>query len=213
MKLLFLFILLLIAIEFQAQTNPGIGLVSIGFDDKTKLEFYESEMDNEPTEVLEFFLDSTISSLSIRNLNTQHKWLNPEVLWLDYHEFTFRCVSKTEDCFEIIVDNETGKSMWLKKSELTLFSTWETYLMRMFGIERLKSNPQKIRIGPSENSAEIKYEGTDCFIVKRMKDDWIEIMTPDYCDEDYTDSNTPLKSGWIKWRNGNELLINYFTTS
>jgi hypothetical protein len=46
-----------------------------------------------------------------------------------------------------------------------------------------------------------------------MKGDWIEITTTDYCDENFTDSKTPIKSGWIKWRKRDELIINYFTTS
>jgi hypothetical protein len=31
-----------------------------------------------------------------------------------------------------------------------------------------------------------------------MKEDWIEISTPGYCDENFTDNRTPIKSGWIK---------------
>lgn len=83
----------------------------------------------------------------------------------------------------------------------------------MFGVERLSNHPQKIRTEPNEISKEIEYQGTDCFIVKSMKGDWIEITTPDYCDENFTDSKTPIKSGWIKWLKGDELIINYFTTS
>jgi len=83
----------------------------------------------------------------------------------------------------------------------------------MFGVARLPSSTQKIRTEPDEKSQEIEYQGTDCFVVKSMKGDWIEITTPNYCDENFTDSKTPIKSGWIKWRKGNELLISYFTTS
>ena len=50
-------------------------------------------------------------------------------------------------------------------------------------------------------------------MVKSINGDWIEISTPDYCDENYTDSTAPIKSGWIKWRQGNKLLIDYFITS
>jgi hypothetical protein len=45
-----------------------------------------------------------------------------------------------------------------------------------------------------------------------MNGDWIEIFTADYCDESYTDSKTKIESGWIKWRQGNKLLIEYYIT-
>lgn len=77
----------------------------------------------------------------------------------------------------------------------------------------LSSSPQKIRTEPDERSQEIEYHGTDCFVVKSMKGEWIEIATPAYCDEDLTGSTTPIKSGWIKWRDGDKLIIEYFTTS
>ena len=36
---------------------------------------------------------------------------------------------------------------------------------------------------PNETSDEIKYEGRDCFKVKSLIDEWIEIFSTDYCDE------------------------------
>jgi hypothetical protein len=213
MRLLLINILLLFSTQIRSQTEFGIGLVSIEFDDKTVLEFYSDTIAKEPEKVVEFFDDRTINSWNIKDLEKQKEWLNPEVLWLDYFAFTFRCLIETDNWFEIIVNDESGKTYWLRKTETTKFKNWEEYLKDMFGIARLSSVPQKIRAEPTENSQEIKYQGMDCFVVTSMKGDWIEITTPDYCDENFTDSKTPLKSGWIKWRQGNKLIIEYFTTS
>ena len=70
---------------------------------------------------------------------------------------------------------------------------------------------QKIRKQPSDKADEIKYEGRDCFQVKSLKGDWIEISTTNYCDEGK--NKDKIKSGWIKWRDGDKLLIDYHTTS
>lgn len=86
------------------------------------------------------------------------------------------------------------------------FSSWETYLQGMFGIARLSNQNQTIKKQPSDSSEEIKYSGSDCFQVKSMEGDWIEIFTADQCDE----SKTKIKSGWIKWTQGNKLLIEYY---
>lgn len=77
----------------------------------------------------------------------------------------------------------------------------------MFSIARI-SKTNKIYKLPNINSGIIKYTGEDCFQVKCMKGDWIEIFTSE-CDE----ITNEIKSGWIKWKNGNNLLIQCFPTS
>lgn len=212
MRLLLIYILLLLSTQSWSQTNLGIGIVSIGYDDKTVLEFYSDTLDKEPKKVIEFFDDRTINSWNIKNLEKQKEWLKPELLWLDYSAFTFRSLTRTDKWFEVIVNNETGKSYWIENTELTEFKNWEEYLKNMIGVARLHDFKQKIRTKPTESAEEIKYEGTDCFVVKSMKGDWIEIKTPDYCDENFKDNKTAIKSGWIKWKQGNKLIIEYFTT-
>jgi len=207
MRLLLTNILFLLTINLYGQSDLGIGLVSIKFDDKTVLNFYESQIDTTPTKTIEFFDDKSIKSWNIRNLDEQEKWLKPEVLWLDYSSFVFICRTQANNWFEVIVNNETGKSFWLKKSDTTKFSSWETYLVGTFNVSRLANHSQKIRKQPNNNSEEIKYFGQDCFQVKSMNGDWIEIFTADYCEESNTE--TRIKSGWIKWRQGNDLLIVY----
>ena len=213
MKTLLTNILLLLVTNLLAQTDLGLGLVSINFDDKTTLHFYSTPNDKEPKRTIQFFNDQKINSWNIRDLDNQREWLNPEVLWLDYSQFVFRCLTVNANWLKVMVNNTTAETLWLKKSDLTTFNDWEGFLKEMFGVARLLDQQQKIRVSPSDNSDEIIYQGQDCFQVKSMKGDWIEIFTADYCDESYTDGKTKIKSGWIKWRQGNKLLIEYFTTS
>lgn len=196
-------------IHAQSQTDLGLGLVSIDFDDKTVLEFFPDTLATSPVKVISFFDDSTINSWNIKDLKKHQEWLRPEVLWLDYSAFTFRCSQQTTGWVQVIVNNETGLSLWLKRTPPVQFRNWETYLKEMFGVARLPEYPQPLRSAPTENSQAIAYEGEDCFIVKSMHGYWIEIASPDYCD----DLLLLEKSGWIKWRNKNELLITYYTTS
>jgi hypothetical protein len=213
MRLLITNILFLLTTNLWGQVELGVGLVSINFSDTTVLHFYSSPIDKQPTKTIEFFNDKTINSWNIRNLDKQKQWLKPECLWLDYSSFIFRCKSQTDDWYELIVNNENGQTLWLKKSALTKFSGWEEFLKGMFGVSRLPDKKQVIRTSPDDKSEEINYTGKDCFQVKSMKGEWIEIFTADYCDDSYTDSKTKIKSGWIKWKQGNSLLIEYFITS
>jgi len=213
MKTLLTNILLLITTNLWSQTDLGIGLVSINFDDKITLHFYSDSTDKEPKRTIQFFNDQTINSWNIRDLDKQKEWLKPEIFWLDYSSFVFRCLTVKDNWLKVIVNNESGESLWLKKNDLTTFKNWEIYLKEMFGVARLPDEQQKIRSLPTDNSEEIKYQGQDCFQVKSMNGDWIEIFTAVYCEESYTGSKTKIKSGWIKWRKGNKLLIEYFTTN
>ena len=200
----------LIAINASAQTDLGIGVVSVKFDEKTVLSFYSKTSDAKPKQILEFFNDESIKSINIKNLEKQQKWLAPEVLWIDYNYFVFRCKSQTNDAFEVIVNNETGTTLWLKKSKSTVFKTWENYMKGMFMIKRVETSiANDIRRKADDNAEENIFTGEECFQVKSMKGDWIEISTGESCEED----GSILDSGWIKWRDKNKLLIEYFLTS
>ncbi|MEO8073501.1 MAG: hypothetical protein ABI686_09655 [Acidobacteriota bacterium] len=160
--------------------------------------------------VVEFFNDQSINSLNIKNLGSQKKWLKPEALWLDYSTFSFRCKSKTENWFQVIVNNESGQTLWIKREKFTKFSSWAVYLKSKFVVERLPNHKQAIRMLPLNSSPQIKYVGEDCFQIRSMKGEWIEVFTSDFCRSGYADNNkTIVKSGWLKWKNANTLLINY----
>jgi hypothetical protein len=141
----------------------------------TKKQFYIffSSNHKEPKKSIQFFNDPKINSWNIRNLDKQKEWLKPEILWLDYSSFVFCCLEIKDDWLKVVVNNENGATLWLKKSELTIIQDWENYLKEMFGVERLPDQEQKIRRLPNDTSKEIIYQGKDCFQVKSMKGDWI----------------------------------------
>lgn len=195
------------------QTTLGKGLLSVNFDDKTIIAFYANKDDKTPAKTIEFFNDKSINSFNIKNLTTQSKWLSPEILLLDYSLLVFRVRASNENWAEVIVNNTTGESYWIRTNKSMTQLTWQAFLKDKFGVSRLNASKQKIKKFPSATSSDLNYKGKDCFQVKSMKGDWIEIFTADYCDESYTDSKTKIKSGWIKWREGNKLLIEYSITS
>jgi|WetSurMetagenome_2_1015567.scaffolds.fasta_scaffold45558_3 hypothetical protein len=195
------------------QVAIGTGVVSIHFDDKTVVSFFDSPNDLNPKKTIQFFDDKSIKCWNIKDIEKHKTWLKPEVLWLDYNSFVFRCVDRKDDWFEVIVNNEDGSKYWIRRNNTTEFKTWETYLKKMFGISRLPDKTQNIRRLPTDNSEIVEYSGEDCFQIKSMKDDWIEIFTPDYCKDGSFGNKTNISSGWIRWKSGNELLIKYYITA
>lgn len=200
-------ILFLITINATAQAELGIGLASIKFNDKTVLKLYVDPYDREPKHIIEFYNDE-IEGTTIRDAETQEEWLKPEVFSIEYGQLIFRCKSESRFWAEIIVNNETGETLWLKKTKTTILSTWDIFLKEMFMVSR-NSFQQEIRMQPNDTAQEITFDGEECFQVKAMKGDWIQIFTADHCDE----VGNRLKSGWIKWKEGEKLLIEYFLST
>lgn len=188
----------------QIVKSLGIGLVTIDFDDKTVLNFYAAPDEKSEKKTLEFFDDPAISSWNIRGLDQHKTWLQPEILHLDYSQFILRCAEKQTGWLKVIVNNETGQTMWLKEDKLTIFDTWEAWLKSRNSIGRLPNQPQKIRKAAEENAEEIPFKGRDCFKVQAVQGDWVEITSSENCEGE------KLKSGWIKWRAEEKLLVDFF---
>jgi hypothetical protein len=210
MKVWTTILLFTILTKAYAQVPLGTGIVRIEFDANTIVDFYQRPTDKLFSKRVEFFNDKTIDSWNIKNLENERTWLKPEIIWLDYSQFNFRCISTKGDWLEVIVNNDNGRTYWIKKNNTTKFLTWEEYLKDMYSVSRLDKN-QKLRNSPADSAKEIEYKGTDCFQVRTLRGDWIEIFTGDYCDE-YGTKNQ-ITSGWIKWRRGDKLLIKYHTIS
>ena len=185
------------------QSEIGIGVVSIHFDDTTKIEFYETSELNKSSRTIEFFNDESIKGWNIKNLESHKEWLKPESMWLDYGQFRFRCKTKKEGSFEVYITE--SQTMWILDQDITQFMNWEEYLQTMFSVERTDKTTQKIYSKPFIKS-EIIESKNDCFRVKQMKGEWIEVETAEHCK---TQKNI---SGWIRWKDGNKILINYYTT-
>ena len=189
-----------------AQSPLGIGVVEIEFDASTVVEFYEKPADQAYARRIEFFDDKNIGSWNIKDLDKHQLWLKPEVLWLDYSQFKFRCKSVTGDWLEVIVNNQTGRTYWIRRTAGTAFIRWEEYLQGVW-VNRLAEKMQPIRKQPAETAPEIPYQTSDCFRVRSVMGEWMEIFSDEDCE---SPPGVTIKSGWIRWRRGNELLIDYY---
>lgn len=201
--------LLVFAQSYLAQAPLGIGLVDVNFNDKTVIHFYDHPGAPSPARTIRFFNDESINSWSIVELKSVQRWLAPESLWLDYNSFVFRCLGRRLGWFQVVVNNTTGESYWVKSSPILLFRTWEDFLKGMFSVTRSRHFPQDLRVRPSAKSRALKLRGGDCFDVVEMRGDWIRVNQAGHCEA----PDTSFRSGWIRWRRGRTLLIDYFITS
>jgi hypothetical protein len=203
-------LLLFLLTNVRSQDHPGAGMVSIQFDDKTELRFYKDTFESDPVHVLKFFYDTAVYGYNIRSLAKHRVWLDPELLWLEYGRFLLRCEVASGDWYKVVVDKGAGTTLWLRHGESVGLIDWPMFLRSTSGVVRLRDHPQKIRATPSDSGKSIVYTGPDCFQVRRVQGDWIEIFTHELCAEEHPGIRNPLQSGWIRWRRGALLLIEYF---
>ena len=195
--------------SIAAQAELGIGLVDIDFDDKTVIHFYDTPHARSPARTLRFLDDKSINGWNIVDLPSIRKWLEPESLWLEYSSLVFRCRSRRAGWMQVIVNNGTGKSYWVRAAPNLQFKTWEAFLKGMFSVARAKRFPQKILARPVVGSRAVRSVGRDCFDVMKMSGDWIQVRQAGHCEG----TDRSFRSGWLRWRRGNSLLIEYFITS
>lgn len=201
--------LLIFAQAVEAQPSFGIGVIKVNFDDKTVIDLYDRPADSSPARTIRFFNDESKRSWSIVDLKSVQRWLVPESLWLDYTSFVFRCLAKHKGWLQVVANNRTGKTYWIKSSPKLAFETWEVFLKGMFSVARDHRFPQKLRRSPSDVSSEVRFRGRDCFDVTEMRGDWIRVTQAGHCEE----RDSSFRSGWLQWRRGRTLLIQYFITS
>ena len=122
----------------------------------------------------------------------------------------FNCLKEINGFYEVIINVDTKETMWLKKQSTIQLKLWDDFLKSVICLSSLDAQTNQIRVKPNDNS-EVAMENVkdECFEVIEVKGDWLNIrcfvIDFDMLDEKYRDFN-----GWLKWRDENELLIEYY---
>jgi hypothetical protein len=126
----------------------------------------------------------------------------------DYGLYHFICLEKNSKYYKILInDTEIG---FIPNNENYIFKEWETILLSA-SVERIDKQ-NLIRKNLTESDKETvtnncKYETlkvTD--VIERKGEFWIAVSFASNC-EPYPKENAEQKTGWIKWRDLNKLLI------
>jgi hypothetical protein len=128
-------------------------------------------------------------------------------------ELKMRCTRKSNDWYEVIVQDESSPKVkkYIKANDpLFKFQTWEKYILNFsWVVFDQEKNP--IFQSPNGKKKDVLLSKEMRFAPIGMKGDWIKIRL-----DKNSDNNTKIKqpqktdeniSGWIKWRNGDEILV------
>ncbi len=199
--------------QSYGQKILGEGMINIGFNANTIVNFYDSPDSSATVKVIEFFDDETINSWNIKDLENHRKWTNA-IISIDYSIFEFQYTQIVDDYIEIVVNTNTEKKYWIKKTDNIEVMNWLQYLSGMFKIGIKKEFPQKFLLEPNDDAEEfdVTEEYQRCYKVESMKGDWIRISSHGNCEIDdiYESKRKKLPSLWIKWKHNGEIVIDYF---
>ncbi|MBO9657410.1 MAG: hypothetical protein J7527_01160 [Chitinophagaceae bacterium] len=136
--------------------------------------------------------------LKVRLDSTAPDSLKSYSAYLDYQNLVFRVTRIEHDHYEVIVNEETGLTARIKKDEPSLrFQRWEQHIPTVFSVDfDAEKNPVK---QDTIKQARATYSNSvEFFYPVKINGDWLQVKW---------DDNVREKTGWVKWRKGNVLLV------
>lgn len=197
-----------VAFLLNVPSELGVGIIEVDVQQTKEIRVFRNKSDEYPEKIIEL-LRGEDGEIIIKNASNE-KWFIPELLSLDYSQLLLRYTKLHGDWIEIISNKETGEKKWLLKTDGFAVVPWDRFLKeKITVIEPLHS--ADIKNAPDPKSKTIrKSSEQDCFEILDIMGDWIKIKTSEGLE--CSSHPEPLKSGWIKWKLNNELLIEYYTT-
>jgi len=196
--------------SLKAQYEAGNGVVKITFIENMQLDFYVAKEDAAPAKTIKFSVDPTTKKVVIQDLENVKQWLNPEELSIDYSYLSFRCTYVREDWLKVLINSDNADKYWIKRNDDQEYKDWAKLFTEARGVSRLATSKQKIRKGPSDNANSIDYAGTECFKVISVEGDWLQITSSGTCHGITGDSDEKLDTGWIRWKKGYNVMVQYY---
>jgi len=180
--------------------------------------FYAHLNDTIPVHHLSFYIEQGVDVY--RETSVEHEiesWLKPEIFSGDsirgYGAIFFLCKSKIGDWMEVVVNTETGETLWIKDGKKSEFISWHNLFKKNHreGVLQAYDIPFVIYSSPHISTDTIIFNEWDCFSVDKIKGDWVKITNSrtEPCREE--DRHLIIEKGWIRFRDENGLLVEVFT--
>lgn len=194
----------------QKNIPAGMGVIKVDHTKLPLLEFYDDTIQFKSIKSV-LVGKTSDGEYFIKNRKETDTWFVPEQLYLDYDIFILRVDSIIGRWYKVIVNMETGRSMWTKKAPYKKFIRWSTFLLTETTSIDKGFEDLDIKFAPNESSKNIrKISEGECFEALEIQGDWLRVTTNTILD--CNESVKPIKSGWIRWRKGNRLMIGYGLT-
>lgn len=140
--------------------------------------------------------------LSDEHEPTLHPWANKT----DYGILVFRVIGQQNNYYKVIADEDKQRTAFLKKADPAMeFQTWDQHILKTFSVEfDEQQNPARKKPDAQSAVISIKDEGDIVFHPIAVQGEWMQVEWGD---------GSPANTGWIRWKNGNKRLIEFYYLS
>lgn len=131
----------------------------------------------------------------------------PFALHPDYFLLALKCVKRSVDRWEVIVNEATGLTKFVRVGDRNLeFQTWGHHILKVFAVDFDRSlNP--LRTAPSGRGKTIRLAGKIIFRPVQIRGNWLKVRA------EFPENIRPQsggRTGWVQWRDAKNLLIEPF---
>jgi len=197
--------------DFTAK-NFGIGKLKINFllttlkSEEYVLDFFENINDSKPTFKLTLKWSNEDGG-RVEISNKEYIKIKDFFIEEPYYIIHFNCFAKQNGLYQVMIDEDTQKRMWIKKSSTIEFITWSNYILDVVSIKQIDFLKNPVRMKPNENS-EIVYSKSMDWEVVSIKGNWVEVKFSEIFMDMTIPENQKFR-GWMKWKDAEKLLIEY----
>lgn len=193
------------------QDKYGKGMVVFEYDTNIVLNLYNNTNEAEPSINISVRIDKESSELTLKLTEEQQKWFSPETFWDEEKILHFICIERKGNWCKVIVDKKTNKSFWVLTGLKLHFFKWKKYLPNTTQIEVLDTVNNKAKYFPCILSPSVKNRPYQCLRIQKVRGNKALVEFDKRNCFNYNKNNfiKPVH-GWIKWRDKNDLLINYY---
>jgi hypothetical protein len=198
----------------QIKEIKGTGIISVNIEKLPTINFYKNKNDNHISNTIEVFDDETIKSYNIRNLDSiSITWFKPMHVYLDYFIFDFQCSVFDKDWIQVVVNEDTNLKYWIKNSTVFKYTRWDDYISNVFSVRPLDKKNNPMLTEPKIDAKKCIKQPIDCLMPVEAIGDWIKVIVePPICDETVDFKEEEIFEGYIRWKKGKRLIIDYYLT-
>ncbi|PZX55840.1 hypothetical protein [Algoriphagus chordae] len=180
----------------------GLGLFSPNFFENEVLYFYAVQNFDRPIEDNPKLDSITFAKTELGKytITTAPPWLQPEHLKLDYGILFFKIIRIGKDYIQLEGNSTTEQTYFVSRWSGDII-LWPEFILNTFMLEFPEGKTQAIRIKPVENASSIQ-NSSHLMRAISIQDFWVEVEVLD-------DQWNKIDTGWIKWRDESQLLIQY----
>jgi len=175
------------------------------------LNFYSNPADSTPSINIPIIEDADNKQLNLKLSNEQIQWFKPETFWDEEQVLHFVCTSKKGNWYKVVVNSAQKKEFWIPSSTNTHFFKWKNYLSNTALVEVKDTVKNAAHLLPTKLSPKLKSRPYKCLRILKIRGKWAKLEFDQRTCANYNrNSFIAPKTAWVKWRNKENFLINYF---